>query len=217
VSIAEVEPMIVVEDGPDALVIPIQRPVTVKRQRREPMSRTEMDTRWPSLKHLATTSPTKACEEAWVAAFTISPDSMFSILQDLIKQAYATPGRIGQRPMPKEEDVDLNAMLHGDFCDEPIHVALPKLVKVSLRAFCVKIHMSKTQYLRLLAGDYHPTMEEIRIIASAVKKPASYFVEYRLIAAQAAFVQLITDNPGIATKIYRTYLETKAAKPKARR
>lgn len=131
---------------------------------------------------------------------------MHSMFADLIKQVHATPGRIGQRPMPKEEEVDFQALVYGEQNEEPLTQVLPKLVKISERAFCAKIHMSRTQYQRMLRGEYHPDAKELRLIAQALKKPAAYFVEYRKIMVLSAFVNLIEERPGIATMLYRDYL-----------
>lgn len=177
----------------------------------------ELQSQYPSLKTLAG-PPSKACEGAWVAAFTEKPEALEALLSDLIKQAYATPGRIGQRPMPREEDVNLHALIYGEFSEEPLKICLPKLIKTSERAFAMKIHMNRRTYQRMFLSDtdplrYHPDMEILRRIASAVHKPASYFMEYRQMAAQAAFLQLITDRPGIATKLYKDYLVTNKQSP----
>lgn len=177
----------------------------------------EIQEQFPSLKTLAG-PPSKACERAWVAAFTEKPEALEALLSDLIKQAYAQPGRIGQRPMPKEEDVNLHALLHGEYSDEPLQISLPPLVKISERAFAMKIHMNRRTYQRMFLDDtdparYHPDMEIVRRIAAAVGKPSSYFIEYRMMAAQAAFMQLITDRPGIATRLYKDYLAVNKQSP----
>jgi transcriptional regulator with XRE-family HTH domain len=171
----------------------------------------ELRERYPSLKSLAAPAP-KASERAWIAAFTHRPEALEGILSDLIKQAYAKPGRIGQRPMPREEDVNLEALLSGEYTDEPLSVVLPKLVKISERAFCQKLYISRRMYQRMFLADgnpekYHPDAELLTRIATAVGKSPSFFLEYRLIAAQAAFLNLITEKPVIATRIYREYLE----------
>lgn len=181
----------------------------------------ELREQFPSLKTLAAPA-SKAGERAWVAAFTDRPEALEGILSDLIKQAYAKPGRIGQRPMPREADVNLEALLSGEYTDEPITVALPKLLKISVRAFCQKIHISRRMYQRMFLreGDpdrYHPDMALIQRIAGAVGKAPSYFVEYRLIAAQAAFIQLITEKPVVATRLYREYLEVNKQSPFVKR
>lgn len=172
---------------------------------------------YPSLKTLAA-PPSKACERAWVAAFTEKPEALEALISDLIKQAYATPGRIGQRPMPKEEDVNLDALLRGEYADDPIHIVLPPLIKVSERAFVMKLHMNRRTYQRMLLDPddpmkYHPDMAILIRIADAVKKPPSFFLEYRLLAAQAAFIRLITERPGVATKLYRDWITTTKQSP----
>lgn len=185
--------------------------VELPSKRKRGMTRDEMDEKYPSLKLLAG-PPSKASERAWVAAFSLKPEAMEELIRDLIKQQYATPGRIGQRPMPKEEEVDLQAMLYGDYTDEPLVVILPRMMPVSQRMFAQRIFMGRTQFQRLLDGSYEPTMDEVARIAAVVKKPASFFVEYRIMAAQAAFLKMITERPGVATKLYREYLLVKSPK-----
>jgi hypothetical protein len=180
----------------------------------------ELQERYPSLKYLAAPA-SKAGQRAWVAAFTHRPEALEGILSDLIKQAYAKPGRIGQRPMPKEEEVNLEALLQGEYTEETIDVALPKLVKVSQVAFTNKIRISRRMYQRMILPDsdpdkYHPDMEILQRVATAVGKPPSFFLEYRLIAAQAAFLRLLQDRPVVATRIYREFLEVNRQSPLAR-
>ena len=177
----------------------------------------ELQQQFPSLKTLAA-PPSKACERAWVAAFTEKPEALEGMISDLIKQAYATPGRIGQRPMPREEEVNLEALIYGEFTDEPLHVALPKLIKTSERAFVMRLHMNRRTFQRMLLEPtdpmkYHPDMEILTRIADVLKKTPSYFMEYRMLAAQAAFINLITDRPGIATRLYKDYVETRKQSP----
>jgi transcriptional regulator with XRE-family HTH domain len=177
----------------------------------------ELQEQYPSLKTLASPAA-KASQRAWVAAFTHRPEALEGMLSDLIKQAYAKPGRIGQRPMPKEEEVNLEALLQGEYTEDPINIALPKLVKLSQVEFCKKIRISRRMYQRMFLPDsdpekYFPDMEIIQRIASAVGKPPSFFLEYRLIAAQAAFLKLIQDRPVVATRIYREYLEVTHQSP----
>ena len=177
-----------------------------RRKRKEPMDEGEAHRLYPSLKMLA--GPIgKATEAAWVAAFAARPDSMHSLLADFIKQAHATPGRIGQRPMPKEEQVDLQALLYGELTDEPMVKVLPELVTLSERAMCAKVHMSKTQWRRVLSGDYEPDVKEIRTIADALGKPAAFFVEYRKAMVVAAVIDMLNKHPRMATSLYRRHLE----------
>lgn len=192
------------------------------RQPRAPKSPSydlvELQEKYPSLKSLAAPAGSASSQRSWVAAFTHRPEALEGMLSDLIKQAYAKPGRIGQRPMPKEEEVNLEALLQGEYSDEPLHIALPKLVKISQVEFCKKLHISRRMYQRMLlpendSSKYHPDMQLIQRLAAAVNKPPSYFLEYRLIAAQAAFLRLIQDRPVIATRLYREYLVVNRESP----
>lgn len=172
------------------------------------MAPEEMAQQFPSLTYLSG-PPTRATRRAWVAVFNARPDAMHSILADYIKQAHATPGRIGQRPMPKEEQVDFEGLMYGERNDLPLTEILPKIMTMSERAMCARIHMSKTQWRRVLDGSYDPNVNEMRAIATALKKPPTFFMEYRKAMAVAAFLNLIEERPGIATSLYRTYLEVR--------
>jgi len=189
--------------------VPVEEPR--RRRRGKAMPLEEMQSRYPSLK-LLSQPPGKASRYAWVAAFTARPDAMHALLADLIKQVYAQPGRIGQRPMPEEESVDFYGLMGSEQNDRPLTEVLPRLVHTDQRTFCQRIFMSRTQFQRLLKGEYEPDVHELRAIADAVKKPPTFFVEYRKAMAIAAFVNLIDERPGIATSLYRRYLEVRMGK-----
>lgn len=179
-----------------------------RRRRTKGVPQEELERQFPSLSYL--TGPTgRATKRAWVAAFNTRPDAMHSLLADFIKQVHARPGRIGQRPMPREEQVDFNGLLYGEDNELPLTQVLPKVVKVSERAFCGKIHMSRSQYQRMLKGEYDPDVNELRLIAQALSRPPTFFVEYRKAMAVAAFLNLLEERPGIATALYRQYLEVR--------
>jgi hypothetical protein len=69
--------------------------------------------------------------------------------------------------------------------------------------------MSRAQYQRMLKDEYDPDVNELRLIAQAVKKPPTFFVEYRKAMAVAAFLNPLDERPGIATSLYRKYLEVR--------
>lgn len=179
-----------------------------RRKRGKGVPKEELEQQYPSLTYLSG-PPSKSVRRAWVAVFNARPDAMHSLLADYIKQVHATPGRIGQRPMPKEEQVDFQGLMYGEENDLSLREVLPKIVKVSERAFCSQIHMSRSQYQRMLAGDYDPDVNEMRAIAKALKRPPTFFVEYRKAMAIAAFINLIEERPGIATSLYRHYLKVR--------
>lgn len=163
---------------------------------------------YPSLTSLAG-PPGQATKQAWVAVFNERPDAMHALLADFIKQVYAQPGRIGQRVMPREAEVDFQSLVYGEENDLPLRDVLPKLMPYGVRSIAPQVNMSRTQFQRMLKGEYEPDVNEIRLIAKAVRKPATYFVEYRKAMAVAAFVNLLDDRPGIATSLYRQYLEVR--------
>lgn len=182
--------------------------MTEQKRRPRGVPPEELRNQYPSLSYLA--GPTgRASRRAWVAVFNQRPDAMHSLLADFIKQAHATPGRIGQRPMPREEQVDFQSLVYGEENDLPLTEVLPKIAVQSERAICAAIPMSRGQYQRMLRGEYDPDVNELRMIAKAVKKPPTFFVEYRKAMATAAFINLINDRPGIATSLYRKYLEVR--------
>lgn len=179
-----------------------------RRRRGKEMPREELEALYPSLTHLAG-PPTQAAKRAWVAVFNARPDAMHSLLADFIKQVHATPGRIGQRPMPKESQVDFQGLLYGEANDLPLRDVLPKLIKVSERMFAIQAGISRGMYQRIIRGEYDPTVREIRAIAHAVGKPPTYFIEYRKAMAISAFINLLEERPGIATSLYRHYIEVR--------
>lgn len=184
-------------------------PSKPRRRRVKGLEPEELHRQFPSLSFLSG-PPGKATTRAWVATFSARPDAMHALLADFIKQAHATPGRIGQRPMPREEQVDFEGLVYGEENDLPLVEVLPKVNPLSERGMCARIHMSKTQWRRVLDGSYDPTVDELRKIAEACKKPPTFFVEYRKAMAVAAFLNLIDERPGIATSLYRQYLEVRA-------
>lgn len=188
---------------------PISQP---RRRRIKGMEKEEMHERYPSLKTLTSTSG-RALEGAWVATFKARPDAMQALLGDYIKQVHAKPGRIGQRPMPREADVDFNALVYGETTERPLTEVLPELVNAlpphlrSERNFAAAINMSRTQYHRMRNGEYSPDVKELQMIAKVVGKPVVYFVEYRKAMVVAAMLNLMDERPGIATALYRQYIE----------
>jgi hypothetical protein len=179
--------------------------VAGKRRAKVPLD--EIRSRYPSLSALA--APLAEGESPWSVAFKARPDAMHALLADFIKQAYATPGRIGQRPMPKEEQVDFKALIYGEENEQPLVEVLPRLVKTDMGSFARSVHMSRTQCQRMFKGEYHPTVAEIRLIANAVGKPPTFFIEYRNAMVILALINLFDERPGIATSLYRKYLEVR--------
>lgn len=168
----------------------------------------ELHLKYPSLRSLTRPAGQNA-ESAWVAVFNARPDAMASLLADLIKQVHAQPKRIGQRPMPREEEVDFQALIYGEENDLPLPEVLPKIMKVGQREFARRANISRGRLERILAGKYAPDVNELRSMAAAARKTPMFFVEYRKAMAVAAFVNLIDERPGVATTLYKRYLEVR--------
>jgi len=113
---------------------------------------------------------------------------------------------VGQRPMPREEEVDLDALIYGQVSNEPLTEALPKLMTMSERRLAQAIHVSKTMMQRILSGAYEPDVDQIRRIAAAVNVPPTFFREYRIAMVVSAIHNVIDQNPNVATALYRRYL-----------
>jgi hypothetical protein len=175
-------------------------------RRKRGVSKEVLEHVYPSLSSLAGPVGRK---QAWVAVFNVRPDAMHALLADLIKQVHATPGRIGQRVMPPEAEVDFEGLVYGEENELPLTDVLPKLMPYGVRSIAPSVGMSRTQFQRVLKGEYHPDANELRMIAKAVRKPPTFFIEYRKIMATAAFINLIEERPGIATALYRKYLEVR--------
>lgn len=182
-----------------------------KKRTQRGMSREQLERKFPSLSVLTGPS-TKATREAWVAVFNVRPDAMHRLLADYIKQVHAQPGRIGQRPMPEEQQVDFQSLIYGEENERPLTEVLPQIMRsmgIGARTLAERVLLSRTQVQRLLAGEYDPDVDELRRIAAAVRKPPIFFLEYRKAMAVAAFLNLIEERPGIATALYRQYLEVR--------
>lgn len=172
------------------------------RSKRRGMPEDELYRKYPAMEKLV--GPQAG--EGWRAAFDSRPDIMHSILGDIIKYSYARPGRVGQRPMPREEDVDVSWLLDREPNQKPITEVLPGLMKVSAREFARRIHMSKTQFQRVMSGEIVPDLSQLVRIAEEVDRPAVFFVEYRNQMLVRAFVHLIESKPDIAVSLYGKYV-----------
>jgi hypothetical protein len=170
------------------------------------MPQEEILEKYPSLRTLAV--PDEANKRAWVAVFNARPDAMHALIADFIKQVHAKPGKLGQRPLPKEEQVDFQALMYGDFSDEPLHVLLTRH-PISARNMAMRLKMNRERVRLMYAGEYIPDVDELRRIAGVFGKPPAYFMEYRKAMAAAAFMNLMDEHPGMAGSIYLNYLEVR--------
>lgn len=159
-----------------------------------------------SVRHLAADGGDHA--RAWAAVFRARPEVMHALLADYIKHRYAVPGVVGQRPMPREADVDIEELLRGPEVNmSPLTQVLPGLMPTGKTKFARKVSMSPSRFNDVLTGRYRPTLAELRLIAAAVGRPPAFFVEYRHQLVVDALDHLFTHNPNLATSLYRRYVQ----------
>lgn len=181
-----------------------------ERKQRQVFDRSELEAQFPKLSDLLG-PPKQALSKSWVAAFSEEPQAMYSILSDIIKLAHAKPGRVGQRPMPREEEVDLDALLYGQVSNDPLTDTLPRLMNgTSVRRLAKQVRVSNTTMQRVLSGEYEPDIDQLRRISSALSVPPTYFLEYRVAMVVAALHNVMAENPNVATVLYRRYLQVRA-------
>lgn len=144
----------------------------------------------------------------WDALFDANPDMVQAIFADIIKQTYATPGKVGQRPMPNEADIidDLDWIFESEPNREPMSRCLPRMMKMSERRFCEKINMSRRSFQRLMSNEYTPDVNEIRMIAQAVDKPPAFFIEYRRRMLFSALGHMLMTQPQFVDTLYSGFI-----------
>lgn len=165
--------------------------------------------RYPSLRSLV--GPQQTSDD-WDALFSLEPDGMLRIFSDIIKSEYAVKGRVGQRPMPREEEVNVKQFLSGDFTDASIREVLPDLIKrrgLSRRHFAMRVGMSWTQFRRVLSGEVVPDPSQMRRIAKVVNRSPLYFVEYRRMMILTAMANLFEGNPDLMNSLVARYVRAR--------
>lgn len=148
--------------------------------------------------------------EDWNALFVAEPDGMLRIFADIIKSEYAAKGRVGQRPMPREEQVNVNQFLSGDFTDRSMPEVLPRMIKTSRREFAARVGMSWTQFRRVMSGEVVPDPSQIRRMAKELNCSPLYFIEYRKMMMVAAMVNLFESKPDLMNSLVSRYVRAKA-------
>jgi hypothetical protein len=166
-----------------------------------------------SVEHLAASDADHA--KAWAAVFRAKPEVMHAILADYVKHRYAVPGVVGQRPMPREADVDVEDLLRGPGTNmRPLVEVLPGLLPTGKTKFARKVYMTPAKFNEVLDGRYQPSLSELRTIATAIGINPAYFVEYRQLLVIDALDHLFTTNPNLATSLWRKFIH---AHPEATR
>jgi transcriptional regulator with XRE-family HTH domain len=134
------------------------------------------------------------------------PDVLARVLKDILKVDQIEAGRAGPRP---NLDVERGMrtwreMTVGDYSECPFPRAFSILVRNnSVRTVARKTSISKSRVVRLLKGQDHPTIEDLRGIAAAYQKKPAYFVEYRAEYIMAAIANRLADEHEMTVALYK--------------
>lgn len=134
----------------------------------------------------------------WLAVFKQDPTIAGAIINDILRQDKAEPGRPGKRPPLDKADatVTVNQLRNDDYALEPFHKAFTTLKgKRSLRHLAHSSGLDKMVIHKLLNGTMEPTIDHIEKIAKALRRHPSYFLEYRVAYVTGILAERMTEYP----------------------
>jgi DNA-binding phage protein len=139
------------------------------------------------------------------------PDVLARMLKDILKVDQIEPGRAGPRPnLDIERGLRTwHEMTVGDYAEHPFVEAFRLLTRNhSVRSVAHKTSISKSRVERLLQGQDHPTVEDLRLIAQAYNKKPAFFVEYRAEFIMAAIATRLAQEHEMTVVLYRKLVQT---------
>lgn len=143
----------------------------------------------------------------WERVFREDPKILGNIVNDIIKVSVSKRGRPGKRSASSEEDVtaDLRKLTGSDFSELPFSAALRVAMgSKSLRQTAMLAGLDKMTVHRLLNDEGKPaTAVQMEMLAGALKKDPSYFVEYRAAYVCQALFKMLCDNSESAAVFYK--------------
>lgn len=135
----------------------------------------------------------------WEVLFEHQPDIIHAILADVVKHSNAQPGKVGQRPTPREETVpDIIHLVRMEQNNDPLEIELPRIMKVrglSERKLQERLSISRRTLQRLIEGDYDPPLSVLEELSDALSVSPSHWVEYRAKIVLAAVVTVFLQQP----------------------
>jgi Helix-turn-helix len=139
------------------------------------------------------------------------PDIFARVLKDILKVDQIEPGRAGPRP-----NLDLERGMRawreisvGDYSELPFAEAFRILARgQSIRTIARKTSISKSRVERLLQGQDHPNVDDLRMVAKAFKKRPAYFVEYRAEYIMAAIASRLHDEHELTVALYKKLIQS---------
>jgi len=138
----------------------------------------------------------------WAALFSADPKILGDLVNDVIKINISEKGRPGKRSAQNAEDIeaDLKKLTGEDYAIRPFPQAFREAMEGrSLRQVAAASHTDKMILHRILKGTQEPTSEQIELIAAAVKKDPSYFMEYRVLYVCSVIYQMMMTSSEAAT------------------
>lgn len=146
---------------------------------------------WPDRVELIKKKFPDALDADWNVV--LRDDDVFArLLKDILKVDQIEAGRSGPRPnLDFDRGIQTWKEMTGrDFSEQPFQPTFRLLTRMnSLSAVARKTTISRSRVHRLLQGEEHPTVEDMRLIAVGYGKKPAYFAEYRaeyIMAAMAA-------------------------------
>jgi transcriptional regulator with XRE-family HTH domain len=164
----------------------------------------------------------------WVTFFDSPPglQAMGKILYDIYDEVKSAEERkagfrrIGRRPARAAVGLDdvMNVVLPTEFTNEPLRVALTKLIAGrSQRQFARKVPISQPHLSRILSGERVPSLEQIEQIASAVGVQPWYFAEWRAKYIGELITEALSRAPHLSITALRALRDGRRGIPAPRR
>lgn len=164
----------------------------------------------------------------WVTFFDSPPgmQALGKILYDIydeVKSAEerkAGMRRIGRRPGRAAVGLDevMNIVLPTEFTNEPLHIALTKLIAgKSQRQFAYKVPISQAYLSRILSGERVPGLKQIEQIAVAAGVQPWYFAEWRARYLGDLIAEAMVRAPHLSITALRSLRESRRAQVPSQR
>lgn len=109
-------------------------------------------------------------------------DIFARVLKDILKVDQVEPGRAGPRPnLDFERGMQTWKEMTGqDFSEQPFYVAFQQITRGdSFTIIARKTLISRSRVYKLWQGHIRPTVDDLRVVATAYGKRPAFFAEYR--------------------------------------
>jgi hypothetical protein len=142
----------------------------------------------------------------WSKVFSMDPQFMGQLVNDIIKSEGAIPGKPGKRPGvdPAEAHSLYRELANDSYTNEPFPTAFRTLSgSRSIRHLAATLGINRNLVYSIQTKDYIPPVQVIAQVARGFRKQPEYFLEYRIQAILAFFHNYMTENPDASMLIMR--------------